>query len=113
MKLKMLVEALQLKVLTENANLEAEVSGGYASDLLSNVMGQAEAGMIWITMQGHQNIVAIASLLGLAAIVVTADMVVEADTLTKAEQNDVVILTTALDTYEVAGRLYALGVKNS
>ena len=111
MKINDLIEALDLTVATNNADLTAEVTGGYASDLLSNVMGQASAGMVWVTMQGHQNIAAVAALLGLAAVIVAGGTAVEKEAITKAEKNDVVILTTNLPTYEVVGRIYALGVK--
>ena len=66
MKVSEMMEALNLKLLTEGVALDGEVKGGYASDLLSNVMGQAEPDMVWVTMQGHQNIAAVASLIGLA-----------------------------------------------
>ncbi|MDD4084203.1 MAG: serine kinase [Acholeplasmataceae bacterium] len=112
MKLQKIVEALDLMVATKNADLGAEVSGGYASDLLSNVMGQAKTDMLWITMQGHQNIAAVAALLGLSAVIVAGGSHVEKDALEKAERNSVVILTTDLPAYEVIGRIYALGVKN-
>lgn len=112
MKVSDIVHALNLTVATKDGNLLTEVTGGYTSDLLSNVMGQASAGMVWVTMQGHQNIAAVAALLGLSAVIVTGGTVVETETLEKAEKNDVLILTTDLPSYEVTGRIYALGVTN-
>ncbi len=113
MKISEIVDSLGLEVATKNIALTAEVTGGYASDLLSNVMGQASAGMVWVTMQGHQNIAAVAALLGLSAVVVAGGTSIEQETLTKAEKNDVLILTTSLPTFEVVGKIYALGVKNT
>ncbi len=110
MKVSELITTLELEVLVPTADLNVDVFGGYASDLLSNVMGQAEPKMVWITMQGHQNIVAIASLIGLAAIIVTADTKVEADTLAKADLNNVAILASKKSTYEICGKLYELGI---
>ncbi len=110
MKVREVIEALDLKLLTGEAALDGEVKGGYASDLLSNVMGQAEPDMIWVTMQGHQNVAAVASLIGLAAVIVAGDAPVAEDTLKKAELNDVVILTTSAPAFEIVGKLYALGV---
>ena len=92
--------------------VDVDVIGGYASDLLSNVMGQAAPGMIWVTMQGHQNIAAVASLIGLSAVIVAGDAPIEEDTLKKAEQNDVLILATSLPAYDVIGKLYELGIRN-
>ena len=48
--------------------MEREVTGGYTSDLLSCVMAGAKAGNVWITLQAHPNVVAVASLLDLAAV---------------------------------------------
>lgn len=110
MKVQEMMEALALKLVTPEADLQQEVAGGYASDLLSNVMGQAEAGMVWVTMQGHQNVAAVASLIGLSAVIVAGDSPVAEDTISKASLNEVVIFTTEKPAYEVIGRLYELGI---
>ena len=110
MKVSELMEALNLKLLTKDVALDGEVKGGYASDLLSNVMGQAEPDMVWVTMQGHQNVAAVASLIGLSAVIVAGDAPVAEDTLKKAELNDVVIFATEAPAFEVVGKLYELGI---
>ena len=110
MKVSELMEALNLKLLTEDVALDGEVKGGYASDLLSNVMGHAEPDMVWVTMQGHQNIAAVASLIGLSAVIVAGDAPVAEDTLKKAELNEVVIFATEASAFEVVGKLYELGI---
>lgn len=112
MKVKDIVNELELTKVTNAENLETEISGGFVSDLLSNVMGQAEADMVWITMQGHHNIAAVGSLIGLSAIIVTGGATVEEDAILKANSNELVVFTTPLSSYEVAGKLYALGVTN-
>ena len=104
------INSLNLQLLTHTGDMQAEVTGGYASDLLSNVMGQAEPGMVWVTMQGHQNVAAVASLIGLAAVVVAGGAPVEEETLKKADANNINI--TDLPAYVVAGQLYALGITN-
>ena len=110
MKVSELMEALNLKLLTEDVALDGEVKGGYASDLLSNVMGQAEPDMVWVTMQSHQNIAAVASLIGLSAVIVAGNAPVAEDTLKKAELNDVIIFATEASAFEVVGKLYELGI---
>ena len=97
MKVKEMIEKLDLKLLTKDVSedaLYAEVEGGYASDLLSNAMGQGQTGMVWVTMQGHQNVAAVASLIGFAAVIVAGDGPVAEDTLHKANLNDVVVAAT-------------------
>ena len=112
MQVREVIETLGLKLMTHEVPVDVDVIGGYASDLLSNVMGQAAPGMIWVTMQGHQNIAAVASLIGLSAVIVAGDAPIEEDTLKKAEQNDVLILVTSLPAYDVIGKLYELGIRN-
>ena len=87
------------------------ITGGYVSDLLSNVMGQAAAGNVWITMQGHQNIVAVASLVGMSGIIVAGGASVDNETVNRAQAENIPILRTGLSTYAVAGRLYACGIQ--
>lgn len=113
MQIKEVIEALELNMRTHTGNMQTEVSGGYASDLLSNVMGQAQPGMIWVTMQGHQNVAAVASLLSLAAVIVAGGASIEEDTLQKADANNIIILSTELSSYDIVGKLYELGVQNS
>ena len=113
MKVKEMIEKLNLTLLTKDVSedaLYADVEGGYASDLLSNAMGQAQPGMVWVTMQGHQNVAVVASLIGLSAVIVAGDGPVANDTLHKANLNDVVIAATEESAFDVVGKLYALGV---
>ncbi|MCX7779503.1 MAG: DRTGG domain-containing protein [Negativicutes bacterium] len=105
-----IIAALPLTVITAPENPEQEVKGGYASDLLSNVMGQAGAGFLWVTMQGHQNIVAVASLLGLAGIILAGGAKPDEETIRKAGREKIALLTTELSTFEISGRLYQLGI---
>ena len=111
MKLEEVVRQLSLEVHASAGKLDADVTGGYACDLLSYVMAKAKAGDLWITVQGHPNIVAVGSLIGLAGIVVAEGAKVEPATLEKAEQEGVPILTSPLPAYTVAGRLWELGVR--
>lgn len=110
MTVREMIEALQLKQASVGGALDEPLTGGYVSDLLSHVMGQAKAGQVWVTMQGHQNIVAVASLVGLGAVIVAGGVEPEEHTLVKANSQEVVLCTTPMSVFEVAGRLYQLGV---
>jgi hypothetical protein len=87
-----------------------EAQGGYASDLLSDVMANSREGDIWITMQKHVNIVAVAQLNGLAAIVLVNGRQPEPDTIARAEENGIPIISTPLQAFEAIGILYGLGI---
>lgn len=106
-----IMEKLPVKVISGD-RFDATVTGGYVSDLLSNVMGQAVSGNIWITMQGHQNVVAVALLAGLAAIIVAGGAQPDATAVAKAKAEGLVIMVTELSAYEVAGKLYQLGIQS-
>ncbi|MEG6584018.1 DRTGG domain-containing protein [Dendrosporobacter sp. 1207_IL3150] len=111
MQIAEVLEKLPVTVMVSNANLALPVTGGYASDLLSNVMGNARQGNIWITMQGHQNIVAVASLTGLSAVIVAGGAKLDNETIRKADVEGVTLLTTELSSFEITGMLYSLGIK--
>ena len=86
-------------------NLSTQITGGYASDLLSCVMAGAQAGNVWVTLQSHLNVVAVASLLNLACVVVTEGAPVEPPTVEKADEVGIPVLSTPLTTYSVVERL--------
>jgi hypothetical protein len=111
MKLNELCRQLSLEVRTGKEKLDTEVTGGYASDLLSWVMAKAQAGNVWVTIQAHPNIVAVASLIGLSGIIIAEGVAPEPATCEKAEQEGIPILTTPLTVYVVAGKMFELGVR--
>jgi len=112
MKLKEIVEKLGLTVIVGQDKLENEVTGGYASDLLSDVIANSKEGNLWITLQTHQNIIAVATLKELSGIVIVNNREPDEETVKKAEQEKIPLLTSKLTTFEIAGKLYELGVRD-
>ena len=108
MKVKEIVSALNLKVFCGESGLENNIDGGYVSDLLSDVMGHADANNVWVTLQNHKNVMAIASLKELAAVILVKGIEPEADTAEQSNQEGIPVLGTSLETYEVVGQLYKL-----
>ncbi|WP_372775898.1 DRTGG domain-containing protein [Mangrovibacterium sp.] len=108
MKVSEIIERLELKVISGERGLDREISGGYVSDLLSDVMGNAREGQIWITLQVHQNVMAIASLKDLAAVILVKDLKANENTIQHSNDEQIPILSSSLSTFELAGRLYAL-----
>lgn len=111
MKIKDIVKTLDLEVISGEEFLESEVTGGYAGDLLSDVLANSEKGNIWITLQVHQNIIAVASSKELSGIIIVNGRKPEEETLERAEEEKMVVMISNLLTYEVAGRLYEIGIK--
>ena len=71
MNVKELSEKFNLHVVAGQNDLDRQIQGGYCGDLLSDVMANAPHGCIWLTVQTHQNIVAVAVLHEMAAIILT------------------------------------------
>ncbi len=111
MNLKEIVTALGLEVRSGSGLLDKEVKGGYASDLLSDVMAHTKPGDLWITLQVHLNIVAVATLNDLAGIILVNGREPEEATIRKATEEGVVLMISPLSTFELAGRLYQLGIR--
>ena len=108
MKLHQVIKELELEVKFKVSNLDKEVSGGYASDLLSDVIANAKKDNIWITLQIHPNIVGVATLKELAGIIIVNAREPEEETLKKAEQENIPIMVTELPAFEITGKLYRL-----
>jgi len=113
MNLQQIIDRLNLTVLTEPGDF-ANISptGGYSSDLLSCVMAGAKKGYVWITLQAHLNIVAVAALNEVAAIIITENAQPDVASIAKANQQGVVLLSTSQASYEINGKLWEMGVRN-
>ena len=113
MNLQQIIDQLNLHILTEPRDFAAiRPTGGYSSDLLSCVMAGAKKGHLWITLQAHLNIVAVAALNEVAAIIITENAQPDAASIAKANQQGVILLSTPQSTYEVNGMLWELGIRN-
>ena len=110
MKLSEIVNTLGLKVKTGEHRLNEEVTGGYASDLLSDVIAHSHKGNIWVTIQIHPNIVAVATLKEIAGIILAGGREPDPDTVQKANEEGIPILTSPLSIFELAGKLYQIGI---
>ncbi len=108
MKVTDIVDKLGLTVFSGHEGLGHSISGGYTSDLLSDVMGHAEAGTVWVTIQTHRNVMAIASLRDIAAVIITCGETPGDDTMAQSNEEGVPLLGTTLPTYEITGKLYNL-----
>jgi hypothetical protein len=112
MNLQTIIDTLRLQILTAEKDFsEITPSGGYTSDLLSCVMAGAKAGNLWITLQAHANIVAVAALTDASAIIITENARPEADVIEKANEQGVSLLLSTETSYKVVGKLWELGIK--
>lgn len=113
MTLEQIINTLELKVLTEQADFSRiEPASGYSSDMLSCVMTGAGKKGVWITLQAHNNIVAVASLLDLAAVIITENAQPDEATIKKANEEGIVLLSTPKKSFEIVGRLWEMGLRD-
>lgn len=103
-----LAQKLSLEILTDHEGLKREITGGYVSDMLSDVMANSSPGNIWITLQTHPNIVAVANLKELAGIIIVSNRDPDEETLKKAESEKIAVLKTSLSAFEISGKAYRL-----
>lgn len=112
MTLQDIIAGLNLNVLTSPQDFTSvRPQGGYASDLLSCVVAGAQPGNLWVTLQAHMNVVAVAALREVSAVIITENAQPDADVIEKANDQDIVLLSTALPSYEVVGKLWEMGIR--
>jgi hypothetical protein len=102
-----------LEIRTGGNRLDVDVARGYASDLMSDVMANANEGDLWITLQIHQNIVAVAVMRSLAGIILVNGREPDAETIRKAKAEEVPIMISTMPTFELVGRLFELGISGT
>lgn len=104
MKVKDLIETAAFKVVALPDG-EREITGVYIGDLLSWVMGRAHEGDAWITIMSNINIVAVASLIDMACIILAEDVSLTDDIISTANQKGINILSCQESAYDIAVKL--------
>ncbi len=102
---------LDLALCAGEAGLDRVVGGAQVGDLLSHVMAQGRHGQLWVTIQTHPNIIAVAALAGLSGIVIAAGFEPDADAVARADEEGIPLFTSGASAFTIAGRLYELGVR--
>ena len=105
-----LLTLIDAKNLTPDVSLEREITCGYSCDLLSWVMSHGDEGMVWVTVQTHLNVIAVAVLSEMACVVLPEDVEMEQESIDKAIAEGMPVLSSPLTSYEICGRLYKCGV---
>ena len=108
-KLPALLTVVEARPLTDLA--EVELKGCYISDLLSDVLANAQPGVLWVTIQIHRNVLSVASMKDIAAVLFTCGRKPEPAIIAEAAEKGITLLSTSLTTYETAGKLWKAGVR--
>ena len=113
MTLDQIIKELELEILTAPEKVDEIIpTSGYISDMLSCVMTGAKSQSLWITLQSHNNIVAVACLLDVAAIIITEGAQPDEETLRKANEEGVTIISTSRNSFFVVGKLWEMGLRD-
>ncbi len=107
-----IVKELSLDVLSGH-DLSKDVSCGYISDILSDVMAKSPKTALWITNQTHENILALVYFKGLSGIILPEGLTLEPSSLEKAKQKKIPVFSTQQPAFDVAGQLYELGLRGT
>ena len=107
MKLEQLLEIPGTTVVLPGP-VGTEISSAFTSDLLSDVMAHAAENSVLITIQAHQNTVAVASLAGIRAILACSSRPIPADMLAAARQQQIALFGTSLNQFDASVAVHQL-----
>jgi predicted transcriptional regulator len=109
MTTKEIAERLELTGLTKL--FDKPVTGVFISDMVSDVIANARAGNVLVTIQVHNNVIAAANLVDIAAIVVTRGRTPAPEATALAEKAEIPVFSTPMDSWQVATKLYEAGIR--
>lgn len=115
MKLREITERLGLSTLSDAGedSLSTDVRFGHSSDLLSDVLANAPAGCVLVTIQVHMNVIAVAMHAGVAAVIFSSGMVPDEEVKKRAAEEKLFLFSSQETTFTVAGRMYELGISGA
>ncbi len=100
MTAKELRTSLNLQVLSE-PEPDRPVTGGYAGDLLSWVMGRARCGDAWVTIMTNSNVIAVAALADVSCVIVAEDSAVDSNFVELAAEKGINLYHSLTNTFDL------------
>jgi hypothetical protein len=107
MKLHEIITALDPSVACEGDG-ERDIKGVIVGDLLSYIIGEAEEGEIWVTIQIHLNVSAVAVLKDLPMIILASGRAPSEELLEKCIEENIALIIIKESAYEVCAKLHKL-----
>ena len=111
MRLHELAEALDLRELSPSVDDDAEITRGYVSDLLSDILAHAPAGSVLVTLQANPDVITVASLAGLRAVIFSSGRTPRDDVIERFAADRISLFGSPADSFEVVGQLHDLGLQ--
>lgn len=106
MDINSIIDSLNLTIFSSGK--EKIVENGYTSDLLSVVLAKAPKKSLWITVQRHLNIIAVASIRELTGIIICNNLIPDEEVIKKSNEEGLWLLGTDLDPFTISGKLYKI-----
>jgi len=110
MTIEQIAQKYGMTIVTKKADTSKEVKSAYCCDLLSRVMAEGTADMALITIHTHMNVIAIATLLDMACVIIPENIAIEQDVIDRAEDENVCLVHSEKSAYEISGLLYSCGI---
>ncbi|MFZ2398691.1 MAG: DRTGG domain-containing protein [Smithella sp.] len=110
MKLKDVKEILDAEIIVGTEKLDMEVKTAFGADLMSDVLAFAKAGSLLLTGLTNSQIIRIANVMDIAAIILVRGKKPPIETINLAKEFKIPLLTTKYILFETAGRLYTKGI---
>jgi len=105
--LEQILSSFDHRIISGNPD-KVEILNGITCDLLSEVMAISGKAEIWITVQSHSNIVAVAVITGIKCIILSNGREFSEDTLKKAAEEKIILISTKKGAFEVSGKIYEM-----
>lgn len=112
MKLSEVKEVLEAEIIVGDEKLDIELSGGAASDLMSDLLKNPKEGSLLLTGLTSIQTIRTSLIAGMAAIVFVRGKRPDSEIKSYASAHGVPILSTPFNMYSSCGRLYGKGLRS-
>jgi|LSQX01.2.fsa_nt_gb hypothetical protein len=109
MKVSEIAELLGLRLYSPG-DPDREIGGVISGDLLSFIMAEAREGWMWITIQVHLNVAAVAVLKEVPFILAASGRKPEKELIERCIEEGITLAGTELSSFETAGKLWEAGL---
>jgi serine kinase of HPr protein (carbohydrate metabolism regulator) len=111
-KLSEIINKLGLENINKKPiNDDTTITYGYVGDLLSQVLASAKGDCVWMTIQNHMNVIGVAVMAGIPAIVICEGHEVPVEVIEKADEEHIALFKSEDNSFQISGKLYECGIR--
>ncbi len=110
MKIIDLIQEIDGELLNKDANLDKDAKGGFAADLMSDVLASIQPESILVTGLSNPQVVRTAVMADISAIVLVRGKKPPQETVDLAKEEHIPLISTSLGMYQVCGKLFHAGL---